>query len=88
VLVPVDDEADDWSWVCVWSLEDEAVWLLELELDEDDSAAVPAGSERLGTDAGATSWLALSLPQALTPRTASARRASTYVRISLRVARN
>jgi hypothetical protein len=35
---------------------------------------------------GTASWLELLLPQALTPRAATARRASTDVRMALRVA--
>jgi hypothetical protein len=84
---PLDDDelCDDWSWDCVWSVDVDAFWSAELEL-ELPSAAVPAGSGRLGTDVGTASWLELLLPQALTPRTATASSASTDVRMALRVA--
>jgi hypothetical protein len=78
VPVLVDEGVDDWSVDVVWSLEDEAVWSAELELDGFGRAAVPSGKVRFGTDAGTTSWLELSLPQALTPSAAMARSASRY----------
>jgi RimJ/RimL family protein N-acetyltransferase len=82
VPVPLDDElTEDWSCVCVWSLDEEAVWSAELESDEVASAEVPSGNESFGTDAGTTSWLELSLPQALTPKAATARRANRYFRM-------
>jgi hypothetical protein len=80
--VPVvleDDELDDWS--CDW------FWLLDaVELDPAglDSAAEPCGTVSSGSDEGATSCAASSPPQALRPRQARARRASTDVRISSR----
>jgi hypothetical protein len=88
VPVPADDDEeldDDWSCDWVWSVEVVEVWSEELELDEVARAAVPCGSERLGTDFGATSWLEPLPPQALTPRAAAARRTSTYVRMRFRV---
>jgi GNAT superfamily N-acetyltransferase len=81
VPVVVDDEVEDWSCVCVWSLEDDAVWSAELESDEVATAEVPSGNASLGTEAGTTSWLELSLPQALTPSAATARMASEYFRM-------
>jgi hypothetical protein len=81
-VAPDDELADDWSCDCVWSLEEDAVWSAELELDGVARAAVPSGRVRFGTDAGTTSWSELSLPQALTPSAATARSASTYFAIA------
>jgi hypothetical protein len=82
VVVPVvlgEVEVDDWP--CDW------LWLLDaVELDPAGlaSAEEPCGTVRSGNDDGVTSWDELSLPQALTPRQVTARRASTHVRIMRR----
>jgi hypothetical protein len=78
-VVPVVDEPEDWLGDWLWP---DAV---ELEPAGAASADEPCGTVRSGTDAGTTSWDELSLPQALRPRQATARRASTYVRIVERV---
>jgi hypothetical protein len=44
-------------------------------------ASAPGAGVSAGTDDGTTSWLALSLPQALRPRHATAKRTATYVRM-------
>jgi hypothetical protein len=45
------------------------------------ASAPGAGRERRHRRTGTTSWLALSLPQALRPRHATAKRTATYVRM-------
>jgi hypothetical protein len=72
---PDDDSSGDWFWL-LDAVEPEPAGL--------DNAAEPCGTVRSGNDAGATSCVASSPPQALRPRQARARRASTYVRISSR----
>jgi hypothetical protein len=66
--------------VLVWSLEVD-VWSDALVLELEASLSVPCGSARLGTWEGTTSVDESSLPQALTPRPATTRSASTYVRM-------
>jgi hypothetical protein len=92
--VPVElDEVDDWLCVCVWSpfvlvwSLGVDVWSAEVLLELEASLSAPCGSARLGTWEGTTSVDELSLPQALTPRPATTRSASTYVRMGERVER-
>jgi hypothetical protein len=88
-VVPVPVAPDD-DWLCdwLWLLDEVLAWSAELALAAGASAAVPAGSERFGTVLGTASWLALLLPQALMLRAvATARSASSDVRMALRVAR-
>jgi hypothetical protein len=64
--------------VPVWSVE---VVSVELPVELAARAAAPGGGVSAGTDEGTTSWLELSLPQALRPRHATAKRTATYVRM-------
>ena len=74
-----------WAWpvvvVSVWSVEVVSVEVLDAPVDVWARAAEPGGGVSAGTDDGTTSWLALSLPQALRPRQATAKRTATYVRM-------
>jgi hypothetical protein len=79
----------DWLGVCDWSVDVVSVWsvevvsldVLEVPVDVWASAADPGGGVSAGSDAGTTSWLELSLPQALRPRQAAAKRTTTNVRM-------
>ena len=76
--------AEDWPWVCVWSVEVVPVWsvevvpvslcVLDVPVEVWASASAPGRRRQLGHVAGTTSWVASSLPQALRPRHATARR--------------
>jgi hypothetical protein len=76
--VALDDELDEEDWL--WSVEVVPV-VVGVESAVLASADAPGGAVRSGTAAGTTSCAAWSLPQALRPRAATARRASTGVRI-------
>jgi hypothetical protein len=67
--------------VPVWSVEVVSVELPDAPVELEASADAPGGGVSAGTDDGATSWLELSLPQALRPRHATAKRTATYVRM-------
>ena len=75
----------------VWSVEVVSDWSVEVvpvslcvsdeSVEVWASAADPGGGVSPGTVAGTTSWVASSLPQALRPRHATAKSATTYVRM-------
>jgi hypothetical protein len=67
--------------VAVWSVEVLSVELLDAPVEVEARAAAPGGGVSAGTDDGTTSWLELSLPQALRARHATARRTATCVRM-------
>jgi hypothetical protein len=67
--------------VPVWAVEVVAVELLDAPVEVEARAAAPGGGVSAGTDDGTASWLELSLPQALRPRHATAKRTATYVRM-------
>jgi hypothetical protein len=77
---------DDWLWVWVWSVDVVPVEVVSLDVLDAPvevwaSASAPGAGVSWGTDAGTTSWVELSLPQALRPRHATAKRTATDVRM-------
>ena len=74
-----------WVWpvdvVSAWSVEVVSVDVLDAPVEVWARAAAPGAGVSAGTDDGTTSWLALSLPQALRPRQATTKRTATYVRM-------
>jgi hypothetical protein len=83
VVAPVDDGLWVWSVdvVPVWSVDVVSVELVDAPVEVEARAAAPGGGVSAGTEDGTTSWLELSLPQALRPRHATAKRTATYVRM-------
>jgi hypothetical protein len=79
----------DGLWVWVWpvevvpvaSVEVVSVDVLDAPVEVWARAVAPGAGVSAGTEDGTTSWLALSLPQALRPRHATAKRTATYVRM-------
>jgi hypothetical protein len=67
--------------VAVWSVEVVSVELPDAPVAVEARAAAPGGGVSAGTDEGTASWLELSLPQALRPRQATAKRTAAYVRM-------
>jgi hypothetical protein len=55
--------------------------VLDVPVEVWASALAPGGGVSAGSDAGVTSWVELSLPQALRPRQATAKRTAAYVRM-------
>ena len=89
VVWPVVVRPPGWPWVWVWSVDVVSVWsvevlelgVLEVPVEVWASASAPGAGVSSGSDAGTASWEASSLPQALRPRHATARRTTTYVRM-------
>jgi hypothetical protein len=85
VVAPGDAGLWVWAWsvevVADWSVEVASVEVPDAPVEVEARAAAPGGGVSAGTDEGTTSWLELSLPQALRPRHATAKRTATYVRM-------